>query len=172
MDFFEKRRGGSFVYTPPELYPVEIAKVITSRLEIDPDSVAGYLETFFTQCEQLLRVYRFDQLPALANQLEQDLRKAKLTLSRPDESAVIAGRETIHARGHAVRWISAEIDAAEEMAKPHRIVAITWRGVTVEGGREISREEVRATMRSAAYDGERWREYLASLPRIEAPEKL
>ena len=138
---------------------------------IDPNTVSGRLNDFFAQCEQRLAVYKYDEMPPLAGQLEVDLRQVKLTMARPDEKAVTATRETVFNNGRAEGWTSEEIDAAEMMAKPSRITAFTYRNVTIEGGREVGREEVRSSMRTASYSNAGWEAYLSTLPKIQAPQE-
>jgi hypothetical protein len=171
LDFFERNRDRFGAHITAEDYPIYISKLITSRVDIDPDNVSSYLEIFFNRCDHLLRVFKYSEMPALAEQLEKDLRQVKLTHARPTEAAVTASRGTIHSHGQAQGWVSAEIDAAEKLAEPSRIGTITWRGLTTNDGREISRESVRSSLRYAAYSDEKWGEYLASLPKIQAPSE-
>jgi len=169
LDPFEKRRGGSFVYVPPEEYPIYIAKLIPSRLEIDPDTVAGLLTSFLDQCDQRLALYKFDQMPPLAAQFEQDMRAVKV--ARPSEAEGIAARESVHANAGAAGWISAETDRLLEIAGvPSAITKITWRGATVNG-REIDRAELRQQLRTCVYDDANWEKRLGEMPPIQAPSE-
>jgi hypothetical protein len=109
-------------------------------------------------------------MPPLAAQLEVALREAKGAMSRPDPLRAQALLESVHARCSAAGLASEEIAGLLEMVQPSEILAITWKGATTKDGRGISREELRERLRTAAYSDDGWRKYLASLPRIEAPE--
>jgi hypothetical protein len=171
LDPFEKRRGGPFVYVPPEEYPTYIAKLILGRLEIDPDTVVGRLNDFLDQCDQRLALYKFDQLPPLAAQFETDLRAVKVARSRPNEAQGIAARESVHRRAGAFGWIAAEIDRLLEIAGvPSAITKITWRGATVNG-REIDRAELRQSLRTCVYDDANWEKRVGEMPPIQAPSE-
>jgi hypothetical protein len=170
LNFFEKRRGGPFVYIPPEDYPTHVAKLITTRLGIDPDTITGRLNDFFDQCEQRLAVYKYAELPTLAALLEQDLRQVK-TMARPDEAQARASRESIHGRAIACGWTAEEIDRLIAVAGgPAAISNITWRSATVNG-REIDRGELRQSLRSAAYSNAGWEKRLAEMPPIAEPSE-
>jgi hypothetical protein len=111
--------------------------------------------------------------PALLREihaLEQRLRQ--YAIQRPDPDRVHALLESVYPQGSANRWMSEETETAIKMAEPSTIVAITWSGARTADGRELSRESVRAGMRTAAYSDDSWRKYLATLPPIAAPETL
>jgi hypothetical protein len=172
VNIIEKQHGRDTGYIPPESYPVEIAKVITMRLGIDPDDVASYLQIFFDRSAELQRAYRFDQMPPLAAQLELDLRQAKLGLERPDEGRQQNLRAQISKACADLRWHQVETEELLRVSDPSLIVSITWRGAETNDGRTLTREALRERTRTAAYSDDGWRRYLATLPRIEAPERF
>lgn len=169
MDFFDTRRP--YAHIAPERYHLHVARLICDRVGIDPNTVTGRLNDFLDQCELRLALYKYDQLPRLAAQFEQDMRQVKLDMQRPSDASTKADRESVHGHAAAQGWVSEEIDILWELARGVKITTVTWRGAKLADGRGIDREQVRAAGRYAAYSDDKWAEHLASLPKIQAPSE-
>ncbi|MBF6570421.1 MAG: hypothetical protein IVW54_16265 [Candidatus Binataceae bacterium] len=169
MKSIEKLAETTNAIPDPRGYVIEMATLIPKRNGLSPDEVSSHVEEYGNRCAQLLSIFDYAKLPAVTAEFEQKVRQLKL--KRPSEARQAAVHESVYARASAAGWLSAETDALLSRVDPSQISSITWFGAKVDG-RELSRAELRESLRTAAYSDEGWRHYLSTLPPITAPEVL